>query len=350
MFHIKHCELRPHVKAIYLPCFAFKSNFHWLQSNVENFIAKWEAKVPGAFWQRGSGFTEAAKGTNSNSSYHTEHTWSRQQLETERQLMGYLWGAGPLIWPLTDFLAATSTLRLATAFDRSVPANFTTYTDRIAQLSSHMGLGAAVHLSDVLDPGPAIMKRLSAAEENGGVEMNSRIQSLFKRSRNRIRGEFEYRNATPTTVMDHLLGAYCKTVHTSALKTTNPMAFEIVWQSIPWVIRWNPKRYPFMLPAPLVEDLLKEKEKESESIQQNGQDQNAVPVFSAANLRPLRASEVAQLMGHYYAGMVTSTSIGQVYWSSGSPYITHSGMPALTRECHWPWGPINQVKQALGVK
>ena len=33
MAHIKHCELYNKVISIYTPCFAYKSNYHWLQRN-----------------------------------------------------------------------------------------------------------------------------------------------------------------------------------------------------------------------------------------------------------------------------------------------------------------------------
>ena len=33
MAHIKHCELYNNVISIYTPCFAYKSNYHWLQRN-----------------------------------------------------------------------------------------------------------------------------------------------------------------------------------------------------------------------------------------------------------------------------------------------------------------------------
>ena len=102
--HIKYCEICSEVQSIHTPCFAYKSNYHWLQRNRH---------------------MQCFEGAD------------EEDRQAQVYLKKYLWKPGPYLWPLNIVLDHQYTMRY-------------NYTSHFCE--HHMGLGAATHLSSTSDP------------------------------------------------------------------------------------------------------------------------------------------------------------------------------------------------------
>lgn len=249
LLHIKHCEIIANVDAIYLPSLAFKGNFHWLQ-----YIGP-------------SGDT-----TCSNVFLQTllETTSDNIDLnDAARELQPFLWRSGPFLWPLTHFLRSNETLR------------------RVTRCNHHMGLGSAVHMTSTAEPGEQLFKLFGVVESTPILPLG--LIAAGRQAR-----------ITVGILMQELVHPWCAAYHTSTSRITNPLAREIVWTSIPWIVRSNPKSFPFLLPAPLKSDMTR---------------------YTNNNYSWIDDEDIIY------------TSIGKVIPSTSCHHIIQSALPDWTRTC-----------------
>jgi hypothetical protein len=190
LLHLRHCEIKPASRAggIYLPCLAFKKNYHWLQQTTD---------LVGCM--RGDDITA-----------------------TTSPLKGHLWRSGPMVWPLASMLAAGATFR-----------------DEGFRCEHHMGLGAASHMSSVAEPTEYWLKRGGVNEQDFHGAIASAIVEAGKREA-----------ITPELIFTHTMFPWCikdkPFVHASTLPRE---AQEVVNMSIPRLVLLYPGRFPFLLPG-----------------------------------------------------------------------------------------------------
>lgn len=192
--HFKQCELissGTSIDEVYLPSFPFKKNYHWIQITKDLECMKYG-------------------NIDANNEYLRFHTWR----------------PGPYIQRLEEVLRNGETLRHRKS-------------DSITPCLHHMGLGSGTHLSSVAEPVSYLMKRYSVIEQD---HHGSLTKAFINAGRNK--------NIDPKLLIDETLIPWCETKHVSELPTTQGKI--LVWSSIPWIVRYNPWRYPFMLPTPLL--------------------------------------------------------------------------------------------------
>lgn len=125
--HLQYCQLRQPTFPIYAPCVSYKHNIHTLQ--LETFVHLLTADT-----------------TDS----HIDNSHVSKPDADRTRLLHYLNDAGPMVDTLLSFLVATSTQR-----------------GRRFHLDVHLGLGAALHLSSVQEPGEVWYK---AGSTHHGLE------------------------------------------------------------------------------------------------------------------------------------------------------------------------------------
>jgi len=200
----RHCQLKPHVKAVYAPCTAFKKNYHWLLPTFD---------LRECYPQRDAAAARAAAG-------HTHAV-------AATRLARHLWRGGPTLWPLHDILAAGSTLRGRgfSCLDRAF---------------AHLGLGAASHLSSVAEPSLYFHKRGGVVEQH---HLGAVPPALLAAGR------------AAAVTPQHLFAViqpWCgrKQLSWAVHVTTLPAHVQAaVNDSVPRVVRLYPERYPFLLPG-----------------------------------------------------------------------------------------------------
>lgn len=199
--HLKHCALKcASCFPLYAPCFNLKGNAMTLQ--------------------------------------HTGPTELSINLEDSSELLNYLWKAGPSIHLLYDMIRKNDTCRLIS------PAQINPH--------NHMGLGAAVHLSSIDEPAEMWLKSLYTHHGRENREYLYRAPVAFIEAGKR--GEISpalirsaYRNQShlltaSDTGSSSVCGNVCWGVHYQAVT-----GGEKVYQSLPWALRYNPQRYPFIV-------------------------------------------------------------------------------------------------------
>jgi hypothetical protein len=187
--HFKYCELLNNsTNEIYFPSFPFKKNYNWIQMTKD---------------------LGCMKGGNINPSneYLKFHTWR----------------PGPYIQQLADVLKDGETKRHRKS-------------DSITPCAHHLGLGAATHLSSVAEPVSYILKRYSVIEQNHRGSLTKEFVNAGRSG-----------HITDNILFKETLFSWCDAIHVSELKTEEGKS--LVWTSLPWIVRYNPWRYPFMLPT-----------------------------------------------------------------------------------------------------
>ena len=192
--HLRHCELRPDVRGVLAPAFQFKRSFSWLEPLRD------PARVHDA----------------------------TVDIRVAEELSEFVWRRGPYLFPLTDMLAHGTVLR----------------GQRFAPPSSwrhHMGLGAAVHLSSVLDPVEILLKQCAVNDLDCSVAVSRDI--LEKAAKAQVT-EADIVAAMLTSVCGKKFRTY---VNVGSLSSA---ARRRLWEAMPWVVRANPHSFPFLLPNP----------------------------------------------------------------------------------------------------
>lgn len=188
LHHFKYCELRKEVEEVYFPAISFKSNFNWLQTNN-----KFKCLI----------------GSNID--------------KESEELKGYLWKQGPVIWPLKVVVIEKSTLR---------------YEHDEKLCLHHMGLGAAIHMSSVSDPAEYLCKLSSVLEPS--TDIPKELIKLIAEKKLNLKSLIEL-TFLPWCHRNHAA------VHVRRLRHDSSRL--LVLQSIPWIVREYPLRYPFLLPT-----------------------------------------------------------------------------------------------------
>jgi hypothetical protein len=190
--HLKHCEFKEDVKSIYIPCISFKKNYHWLQRTID--------------------LTEL-KGFDINND--------------TSGILNHLWKPAPYLWPLKVILKQRTTTRGHFVGGKGV------------NLTHHMGLGGAGHMSSVAEPTEYWLKRGGVNEQKFENALSSVIIEAGKIGR-----------ITPQLIYEHTIQPWCPAnnyaVHSSSFNSHTQM---IINSSIPWIARLLPTRYPFLLPG-----------------------------------------------------------------------------------------------------
>jgi len=99
-------------------------------------------------------------------------------------------------------------------------------------------------MSSVAEPAEYLMKHLSVLESQEPLHPD-----LIAAARNK--------SITAELISRITLIPWCNKVYsTHHVNTfTTPEARSVAWNSIPWIVRTHPDRYPFLLPLPLLEHL-----------------------------------------------------------------------------------------------
>lgn len=202
LVHMKYCQLKPEVKAVYAPAFSFKKNYHWVQSTHDMSCL---AVLPGS----------------------SDSTIDLSPLKS------FLWRPGPYLWPLQEMLKRQNTLRLRTyVLESSVGS-------RSFECVHHLGLGSAVHMSSTADPGIYWFKRFGVVEQSHvGAVSDALLLSASSH------------NLTAAAIYNAAVQPWCseanRAVHVDSLA---PVLAETIRASIPRAVLANPDRYPFLLPG-----------------------------------------------------------------------------------------------------
>jgi hypothetical protein len=215
--HLTQCRLLNHLQfPLYAPAFAFKKNFHWLQ--------------------KGGGVgEECLEGAD------------------QPKLKRFLWGAGPRLWPLEAMLFRKNTLRHV---GRPVQGD----KQRHVHCTNHLGLGAAFHITAVAEPAEEWMKVFSVVDSFAlhGHDL------LDVRLRKSIAGKADALPLSAELIFNVSSKPWCGhgakhqaenhvMVNTDAGYDAENVFSEqelaVVREVIPWSVRLNPDRYPFLLPG-----------------------------------------------------------------------------------------------------
>lgn len=135
LLHMKHCALKSPSFPIYTPCYSYKHNIHTLQR--ESFLH-----------------------LLMDADYDISGEVPRKVDDT-KQLLHYLNSAGPMVDTLYSFLSVNSTQRV-----------------QRMKLDVHMGLGAAMHISSVGEPGELWCK---AGSTHHGLENRDMFKVMTQR-------------------------------------------------------------------------------------------------------------------------------------------------------------------------
>ena len=188
--HLRRCEVRAEVTAIYTPCVSFKKSFHWLQLTSDLMCL---GNVG----------------------------------EKENELAHYLWRPGPWLWPLEEMLRRGSTLRHV-------------FPSKGDECQHHMGIPSAFHLSAVDDPAAAWFKHFGVIEESTAHVLSDSFVKAWGKA-----------EVTPELIAS-TVRPWCNTEHPSRhVSVLSEAAYDALMHVVPTVVIANPDRYPFHLPANL---------------------------------------------------------------------------------------------------
>jgi len=188
--HLRHCEIKPHFEFIYLPCISYKKNYYWLQTTFDLGCLSGPDVTP----------------------------------ETE-SVKHYLWRPAPWVWPLQTILQEENTLRH--------------YKTDGHECKTHMGLGAASHMSSGAEPVEYWHKR-------GGVNE----QSFKGAVSNELVEAGKIGKITPELIFHVTIHPWCRAENPSKHISALPKEVQtIMWNSVPRLIRAYPERYPFFVPG-----------------------------------------------------------------------------------------------------
>jgi hypothetical protein len=194
LFHLKHCNFKRKLSMpIFLPAYMFRVNFHWPVVDISK----------QGYLGCNGGFISPPglpKGAYS------------------RRLMEAIWLTGPRLWPLKNVFKHKHTMRLQ---------NKTT-------CSSHMGLGAAVHLSSIAEPIEMLLK------EGSVIEGSARDLSQAFREAGAAQ------KISPALIMEELVRPRCGSYRSMKEFTRKELA--ALFNAMPWAVKGNPERYPFLVP------------------------------------------------------------------------------------------------------
>lgn len=216
------------------------------------------------------------------------------------ELKSFQWRPGPFAWPLASMLAAGSTGRLHEGKELQ---NFCQY---------HMGLGSAVHMSSVAEPVEYLMKRCGVIEQHHHGALPTKIVEAGKK-----------RRVTAKLLASTLVTPWCSQQHpmrhVSSLR--NAEARDLAIGSIPWVVLYNPRSFPFLVPAIPLEDMQRHLQRVVAQVA-NVSVPVPVPVSVVGKLRALLADVEYQL-----------GSGGVVFESAGVGFAKAWGEPQWVQVC-----------------
>lgn len=196
--HLKHCELKSEVTGIYTPSFVFKRNFHFMERT-----------------------SDLACVVDASLTKDANEVLSR-----------FLWRPGPYLWPLATILATGSTMQEKT-FVRG-------QLDSRLYCQHHMGIGAAVHMSSVLDPVEVWLKQCGVIE----LDCQGALSPAFiQKCRSRSVSPKDILSTALQLVCDHRFKNYVNILSLPA------EARAVLTEAVPWVVRMNPDSFPFLLPG-----------------------------------------------------------------------------------------------------
>jgi hypothetical protein len=245
--HLKHCALRRDTFPIYAPCYSYKHNVHTLQS--ERFLhlitdEDYDMANPSPKQEK---LTAASTVDNKDSS-----------IADTKDYLHYLNNIAPMVDMLYSFVSANSTLRI-----------------QRMQLDVHLGIGAALHLSSVAEPGEVWCKAGSTHHGLENRDMNKVMSKWFieKGKRREINVDDIYRvtniqtypsSKSKITYGSHSEGSekrnanvYCfPKTNWSLVKADGSSRLSYVGQNmeqklradLPYALRHYPERYPFIIP------------------------------------------------------------------------------------------------------
>lgn len=190
--HLKFCEIRPNIPSIYAPCFSFKNNLYWVQRTYD---------------------------MNCLSSNDVT------DIDLKRELNQFIWRDGPHIWPIDTMLNNNHVLRY-------------NYSKNFCQ--HHMGYGAAIHLSAILDPVEVWMKSCGTVENQEICEDVLTKEIILAGKVGQITKDMIFKATLHPWC--HKLN-YCKHIDTLSLG-----ARRYINDSIPWVFKSNQRSFPFIFP------------------------------------------------------------------------------------------------------
>ncbi|KAA8498290.1 hypothetical protein FVE85_5875 [Porphyridium purpureum] len=196
--HLKHCELRSYETVAILPI-QFKLNFEWhersrMQDGVDTILRRVVRK-----------WTET--GVTPSEAFASEY-------------VDVTWDAGPLVQPLHDVMFRWNTLPR---------------TDRSNVSHLFMGPGCGIHMSSVNEPVMQLMKAVTVID----AQRTSMYPWIFELAR------------TGNLTVEHLVWS-ADIWHTSRggkhISQVAAQVRELIAMSVPWAVRYNAPRYPFLLP------------------------------------------------------------------------------------------------------
>jgi hypothetical protein len=167
-------------------------------------------------------------------------------------LLKHMWAQGPIVWPLGVMLAHGNTMRHV---GRAV--NGDPY--RRIHCVNHLGVGSGVHLSSVAEPGERWLKQHSVVE-GSGLLRDSYPQALLDALRQAAQAQrggggsaLRSRAWLAELVFNASVAKppQCNGNESAVQWWGDLTALErdVVRRSIPWAVRLNPLRYPFLLPG-----------------------------------------------------------------------------------------------------
>ena len=105
----------------------------------------------------------------------------------------------------------------------------------------HMGVGAAVHVSSVMDPVDLWMKRCGVIEQSCSGLFSSDFVTAARNGR-----------VTPDMIFKNSFQPLCYALNKGNLLSVLSLPYPhraVFENAVPWVVRGNPDVFPFMLPA-----------------------------------------------------------------------------------------------------
>ena len=202
--HLRHCDLKPHLRVLYAPNVVFKNNYHWMEATRHPLL---QCVTP-----------------------------PNLPSETSSAVKPYLWHGGPTVIPLHKILSTHSTHR----------GIFTCKNES----HGHLGMGAATHMSSISEPSAFWLKAGGTIESHfrgalhpaiihAGKEGTITPQLIIERTLLRSKAASRAEEASRPHI-------WCEVDHVTTLHVA---AQAIVNGSIPRLVRMYPERYPFLVPG-----------------------------------------------------------------------------------------------------
>jgi hypothetical protein len=187
LYHLKHCALKSPLDTIYLPIFSYKNSVELIHIEGEgNTLAQ---EMPAGF----------ARYVPLGMAIH--------------------------VAPLLKFMAHNNTFRPSMS-------------------TGHMNVGSGVHLSSTADPVERWFKSISTQHGMQNMEMRSAMPKWFIEAgrESRITAEM-VRNISD-------MNEACSSHNKNLVQVGKLPAYQrdFLHRSLPWAIRLNPERYPFLVP------------------------------------------------------------------------------------------------------